>query len=77
MTPEAVLEQMKIAAGKVLGVSSAVVFVTWYSKTLQNSKALLSTYGDNMPYVECTYNGDTAEMYVDVYSKVENHIVKL
>ena len=44
------------------------IFVVWYSKTLQNHKALLSSTISNH-YFECTYNGDKKEMYVDVYTK--------
>lgn len=56
-------------------------FVVWFSKTLQNWKALVSTNriksgekcGD---YVEITHNGDKKETYVDVYAKVSNRAIK-
>lgn len=56
-------------------------FVVWFSKTLQNWKALVSTNqiksdekcGD---YAEVTHNGDKAETYVDVYAKVSNRAIK-
>lgn len=48
------------------------VFVVWSCKTLQNSKALLSTTVSDGMYYECTYNGDKEEMYLDVYKKWEN-----
>ena len=51
------------------------VFDVWYSKTLQNHKALLSTSLFDGMYYECTYNGDEKEMYVDVYKKWENYKV--
>lgn len=48
------------------------VYVVWFSKTLQNWKALVSTnVGDGM-YYEITHNGDKNETYVDVYKKWEN-----
>lgn len=48
------------------------VYVVWFSKTLQNWKALLSTtIGDGM-YYEVTYNGDKKESYLDAYTKVDN-----
>ena len=48
------------------------VYVVWFSKTLQNWKALVSTeLADNM-YYEVTYNGDGKVMYLDVYKKFEN-----
>ena len=49
------------------------VFVVWAVRVLQNYKAMLSTEvnGDGI-YVECTYNGNEEELYVDVYKKLEN-----
>ena len=57
-------------------VSDFEVFVVWYSKTLQNHKALLSTLLDGM-YYELTYNGDKKEVYLDAYKKFENKCIKL
>ena len=48
------------------------VFVVWYSKTLQNAKALLSTNVSDGMYYELTYNGDKNELYLDAYKKWEN-----
>ena len=45
--------------------------------TVVNYKALLSTpvNGDGL-YAEYTYNGDTQELYEDVYSKLTNRCIK-
>jgi hypothetical protein len=48
------------------------VYVVWMCKTLQNSKALLSTTLYDGMYFECTYNGDKKEMYLDAYKKWKN-----
>lgn len=48
------------------------VFVVWFSKTLQNWKALVSTTLFDGMYYEITYNGDRNESYFDVYKKWEN-----
>lgn len=48
------------------------VYVVWYSKALQNHKALLSTTAPDGMYYELTYNGDKNELYFDAYKKWEN-----
>lgn len=52
------------------------VFVVWFSKTLQNWKALVSTTVSDGMYYEITHNGDKGETYIDVYKKWENYCVK-
>ena len=56
-------------------------FVVWFSKTLQNWKALVSTNTITSSelcgnYAEITHNGDKKETYVDVYTKVSNRAIK-
>lgn len=48
------------------------VFIVWFSKTLQNWKALVSTTVSDGMYYEVTYNGDKKETYLDAYKKWEN-----
>lgn len=48
------------------------VFIVWFSKTLQNWKALLSTTVPDGKYYEVTHNGDKGETYLDVYVKLHN-----
>lgn len=48
------------------------VYVVWLCKTLQNSKALLSTIVSDGMYYEVTLNGDKCELYLDAYKKWEN-----
>ena len=52
------------------------VYVVWFSKTLQNWKALVSTNVSDGQYYEITHNGDKNETYVDIYKKWENYTVK-
>lgn len=57
---------------------SLTVFVTWYTKVLQNHKALLGVSDPyDQHYYEVTYNGDKGELYLDVYSKEENVCIKV
>ena len=53
------------------------VYTVWTSKVLQNWKALISTNLPDGMYYECTYNGDTQEMYLDAYKKFENKTIKI
>lgn len=52
------------------------VYVVWFSKTLQNWKAMLSTTLPDGQYYEVTYNGDKKEIYLDVYKKWQNICIK-
>ena len=51
------------------------VFIVWMCKTLQNSKALVSTTLFDGMYYELTYNGDKKELYLDAYKKWENRCI--
>ena len=53
------------------------VFIVWFSKTLQNWKALVSTCVHDGMYYEITYNGDKDEIYLDAYKKIENKCIPL
>ena len=48
------------------------VYIVWFSKTLQNWKALVSTSVSDGMYYEVTYNGDKKETYLDAYKKWQN-----
>jgi hypothetical protein len=48
------------------------VYVVWFSKTLANWKALVSTTLPDGMYYEVTYNGHTGEAYLDAYKKFDN-----
>lgn len=48
------------------------VYVVWSCKTLQNSKALLSTTLHDGMYYETTLDGDRLKIYFDAYKKFQN-----
>ena len=58
-------------------ISKDDVFIVWFSKTLQNFKALVSTTVSDGMYYELTYNGDKDELYLDAYKKWENKAYNL
>ncbi len=51
------------------------VFIVWFSKTLQNWKALVSTTVSDGMYYEITHNGDKVETYLDAYKKWDNKCI--
>lgn len=55
-----------------VSITKENTFVVWFSKTLQNWKALVSTTVPDGKYYEVTHNGDKGETYVDVYVKLKN-----
>jgi len=67
-------EHVEVTDNKKLKESE--VFIVWFSKTLQNWKALISTIISDGMYYEVTYNGDKKETYLDAYKKWENVCVK-
>lgn len=52
------------------------VYVVWFTKTLQNWKALVSTTLPDGMYYEVTHNGDAGETYLDAYKKFDNVVVQ-
>lgn len=61
---------------KTDSIPNFTVYIPWSCKTLQNSKALLSTDLKDGMYYELTYNGDKKEIYFDAYKKFENKCIK-
>ena len=55
-----------------LQITEEDVFIVWMCKTLQNSKAMVSTTLFDGMYYELTYNGNKKELYLDAYKKWEN-----
>lgn len=51
------------------------VMIVWFSKTLQNWKALVTTTLPDGMYYEVTHNGTGNVTYVDVYKKFDNVVV--
>lgn len=69
------LDSYEIVVHAPSGVTTDDVYVVWFSKTLQNAKALLSTTLPDGMYYEVTYNGDKDEIYFDAYKKLDNVVV--
>ena len=68
----------ELVANYVSGINSYLhpdeVYIVWLCKTLQNSKAMLSTDIKDGRYFEVTYNGDKDEFYLDSYVKESNEL---
>lgn len=61
---------------KAIGILEGDLYVVWFSKTLQNWKALVSTDKVKGQYWEVTHNGNKGETYVDNYIKASNMCIK-
>jgi len=48
------------------------IYVTWFCKTLQNWKALITTTLPDGMYYEVSYDGEKEKIYLDAYKKFEN-----
>ncbi len=48
-----------------------------YGRALKNQKCTMIELGANKRYYEVTFNGNTEEMYVDIYQKEFNHAIPL
>ena len=51
------------------------IYIVWFSKTLQNWKAMVSTTIPDGMYYEVTHNGDEDETYLDAYKKFDNVVI--
>lgn len=51
------------------------VIVVWFSKTLQNWKAMVTSTLPYGMYYEVTHNGTKSETYLDVYTKLDNIVI--
>lgn len=58
------------------------VIQVWYCKTIQNHKGLYIVKNNNTQtiyncFVEATYNGDSNELYLDLYKKTEKLVIEI
>lgn len=51
------------------------IYVTWFSKTLRNFKALVSTSIPDGAYYEVTFDGRNGIAYVDCYKKFDQRTI--
>lgn len=51
---------------------NGIIFTVSYYKELQNSKGTFAGGGDNQILFEATYNGDTDELYLNAYDKIDS-----
>lgn len=70
------VDKTDVALHRTVGEAAAItiddVYVVWFSKTLQNWKALVSTTVLDGMYYELTHNGNAKETYLDAYKKFDN-----
>lgn len=49
--------------------------LVWFAKELKNYKCTIVDLRDNQRYYECTYNGNTDQIYIDIYEKQHNIVI--
>ncbi len=49
----------------------------WFNKTLNNFKACFCDLRPNERYYECTYDGDSKKIYIDIYEKTDNKTINI
>jgi hypothetical protein len=70
---ELVVKEYNSRIGEEHHITVENVFVVWWSKVLQNWKALIATDNpEDRTYYEVTYDGQTRVAYVDTYVKINN-----
>ena len=62
-----------VTDGKKLTIKD--VFIVWFSKTLQNWKALVSTTVSDGMYYEITHKAASVLTYLDAYKKWDNQCI--
>jgi hypothetical protein len=72
---KALVEEHYLVQEDELPLAWHEIYVVWFSKTLQNWKALLSTSRNDGLYFEVTYDGAKKQAYVDSYIKIANSCV--
>lgn len=78
-------EYIKIYLNQSFEVCGSDMYIVWFCKTLQNWKAIISTnvlddkeFSDDVGrFIEVSYNGDTQEIYCDLYKKQLNKCYNL
>ena len=71
------IEQRLEKLATLLGATPNDIRVVWFSKVLQNWKALVSTTLPDGMYYEVTFNGNENKVYLDAYKKFENICISL
>lgn len=51
------------------------VYIVWFSKVINNWKALVSTDAVNGVYIEVSYDGEYSQCYCDVYMRVSSSCI--
>lgn len=65
--------QQKLAEhDETISLDPSCVYIVWFSKTLQNWKALVTTTYPESMYYEVTYDGNRKRAYIDIYQRIQN-----
>lgn len=65
-----------VAGGLVPTIDINETYIVWFSYTVGNWKALVSTLAEDDLYYEVTHNNERNETYIDTYRKINNTRVR-
>lgn len=68
-------ERMGVEEGAFDALTLDNTKLVWFSKVLENWKALVITNLPDQRYFEITYSGSKRETYIDAYEKVSNVVL--
>lgn len=76
MTDKKFMSECKSQYAKLYKVDIDEIFVVWSCKTIQNFKCWIGSRSSDI-LMECTYNGDKCELYLDSYIKVRKDTISI
>ena len=76
MTDKKFISECKSQYSKLYNVDIDDIFEIWFCKTIQNFKCWIGSKSSNV-IMECTYNGDKCELYLDSYIKLRKDTISI
>ena len=76
MTGKKFISECKSQYSNIYKVDIDDIFEIWFCKTIQNFKCWIGSKSSDV-IMECTYNGDKCELYLDSYKKLRKDTISI